>query len=120
MLQLPLLLALSGRGPGGVVRDVGRVYAWNTLGAIAGSLCGGFGLLPLLSAPGAWRLAVCLSFLVAGAVVLLPVARSDWRRILAVIVLGALGAFAVTRTGPTAVWRHSAIGAGRARVAQKS
>jgi hypothetical protein len=53
--QFPLLIALLGSGRREVGRDVGLAYAWNTAGAIAGSLAGGFGILPLLSAPGAWR-----------------------------------------------------------------
>src|ERR671930_652351 len=53
--QFPLLIALFGRGRDRVGRQVGLAYAANTLGAIVGSLAGGFGLLPWLSAPGAWR-----------------------------------------------------------------
>jgi predicted membrane-bound spermidine synthase len=59
-LQFPLLIALLGEGRDRVGRQVGLACAWNTLGAIAGSLAGGFGLLPLLSAPGAWRAVVVL------------------------------------------------------------
>ncbi|HEX3111219.1 MAG TPA: fused MFS/spermidine synthase, partial [Thermoanaerobaculia bacterium] len=55
-IQFPLLISLLGSGRDDVGRDVGHAYAWNTAGAIAGSLAGGFGLIPLLSAPGAWRL----------------------------------------------------------------
>ena len=54
-LQFPLLIALLGRGRARVGRDVGVTYAANTLGAIVGSLAGGFGLLPLLGALGCWR-----------------------------------------------------------------
>lgn len=114
-VQFPVLIALLGRGRENVGREIGLTYAWNTAGAIAGSLAGGFGLLPMLSAPGCWRavagallalglLAVFLSLESEGgrARVLLPVG-------LAVGVGGMLGA-----TGPTAAWRHSGIGAGRA------
>ena len=52
-VQFPLLIALLGRGDQHVGRQVGLTYAWNTAGAIVGSLAGGFGLLPLLTAPGA-------------------------------------------------------------------
>ncbi|MGH9400263.1 MAG: fused MFS/spermidine synthase, partial [Thermoanaerobaculia bacterium] len=38
-IQFPLLVALVGRGSENVGRHVGAVYAWNTLGAIVGSLC---------------------------------------------------------------------------------
>src|SRR5207248_7321686 len=54
--QFPLLIALFGEGREGVGRDVGLAYAANTAGAILGSLAGGFGALPWLSAPGVWRL----------------------------------------------------------------
>src|SRR4029079_1311508 len=54
--QFPLLIALFGHGRERVGRDVGLAYAANTAGAIVGSLAGGFGVMPWLSAPGAWRL----------------------------------------------------------------
>ncbi|MGB8165866.1 MAG: hypothetical protein WCF18_00045, partial [Chthoniobacteraceae bacterium] len=50
--QFPLLVALLGRGGHGVASQTARAYALNTAGAIAGSLAGGFGLMPLLTAPG--------------------------------------------------------------------
>jgi spermidine synthase len=113
-IQFPLLIALLGRGRKDVSRQIGAAYAWNTLGAITGSLAGGFGLLPLLSAPGAWRLVVILLALLGltAAVVALRGRR---------FVTGASTAFAsvlaltcLTALGPTAVWRHSGIGADRA------
>ena len=79
--QFPLLIALFGRGRERLGRDVGLAYAANTAGAIAGSLAGGFGVLPWLSAPGAWRLcAVLLLALGAAAVVLSSIARTRSRR----------------------------------------
>ena len=51
-LQFPMLISLLGKGREKVATHVGLAYAWNTAGAIVGSLAGGFGLLPLLSAPG--------------------------------------------------------------------
>ena len=59
-IQFPLLINLLGSGRDKVGRDVGAAYAWNTAGAIAGSLAGGFGLMQLLSAPGCWRLVIAL------------------------------------------------------------
>ena len=56
--QFPLLVALLGRGQASVGEQVGQAYAFNTLGAILGSLAGGFGLLPLLGAVGAWRVMI--------------------------------------------------------------
>ena len=106
-IQFPLLIALLGRGEEGVGRDVGRAYAWNTAGAIAGSLAGGFGLLPLLSAPGAWRLVIVLLALPG------VVAAVLGRRVVPAVI-GIAAIAAVFALGPTAVWRHSGIGAGRA------
>ena len=56
-IQFPLLVALLGQGNRDIGWHVGQTFAWNTLGGMVGSLAGGFGLLPLLSAPGAWKLA---------------------------------------------------------------
>jgi spermidine synthase len=133
-VQFPLLVALLGRGRSGVGREVGAAYAWNTAGAIAGSLAGGFGLMPLLSAPGCWQLAVMLlAVLAMGALFFAPNRASgfglqggtaaslvspDARRPAPVTLLAALASLlavlCLTATGPTAVWRHSGIGAGRA------
>ncbi|MGA2033004.1 MAG: fused MFS/spermidine synthase [Thermoguttaceae bacterium] len=113
--QFPLLIALLGRGSRDVGKQVGRAFAWNTVGAILGSLAGGFGLLPLLSAPGAWRAVVLL---LAGQTALVALASLRRERRPAVVAGStAVLAAALTllcATGPTAVWRHSGIGAGRA------
>src|SRR5262249_31351748 len=58
--QFPLLIGLLGSGSREVGAQTGFAYAWNTTGAIAGSLAGGFGLLPWLTAPGVWRCVVVL------------------------------------------------------------
>ncbi len=111
--QFPLLIALLGRGREHVGRDIGRATACNTGGAVLGALAGGFGLLPLLTAPGCWRLVAAL-----------------------LLALGPRGGRARPaarphaparpgrdrrswpwpcwpRPGPTAAFRHSGIGAGR-------
>lgn len=113
-VQFPILLSLLGRGREDVGRQVGAAYAWNTLGAIAGSLAGGFGLMPFLSAPGCWRLVVVLLAVVATAALLFVVrARQIASAVFssAAVVLAVLAIFTL---GPTATWRHSGIGAGRA------
>jgi spermidine synthase len=114
-VQFPLLVALLGQGRAHVARHIGGAYLWNTVGGIVGSLAGGFGLLPLLTAPGCWKLVVLL--LAALALVALA---TQWRISGASILVGA-GALMVTLAlllsdGPTAVWRHSGIGVGRANV----
>jgi len=110
-LQFPLLIALLGRGSDGVGRDVGQAYAWNTAGSIAGSLLGGFVLIPRLGATGCWRLAV--SLLVALAATFAWRARRTAHVALSLLAGGA-AVVAILAPGPTALWRHSGIGAGRA------
>ena len=112
--QFPLLIGLAGTGDDEIGTQLGRAFAANTAGAILGSLAGGFGLLPLLTAPGAWRLAIVL--LVFLAVFAFSLAwRRGQRGIVHLVSLTTLIVIALSlaRTGPTAVWRHSGIGAGR-------
>lgn len=113
--QFPLLVALLGRGREAVGRHVGQAYAWNTVGAIGGALAGGFGLLPLLTAPGCWRaVAIGLALLGLAAAV---VGRAHRLTALACMAgTGAIAAAVLTAPGPTAAWRHSGIGAGRATI----
>lgn len=107
--QFPLLVALLGRRAEDVGRDVGTAYALNTLGAVLGSLAGGFGLLPALGAPRLWQVCV-LALLGTG----LAIGLWSDRRRAPVLVAPALIVLAlVSAEGPTAIWRHSAIGAGR-------
>jgi spermidine synthase len=119
-LQFPMLISLLGRGRQNVGQHVGLAYAWNTGGAILGSLAGGFGLMPLLSATGTWVFAAALLTALAIAAVLL-----SWRSERGRARWVALGAAAVTVSfavspGPTAAWRHSPIGAGRVDLSKSS
>jgi spermidine synthase len=113
--QFPLVIALFGKGDARVARHVGAAYAANTVGAIVGSLAGGFGLLPALSAPGCWRLVVGLlaaaGFFSAALASLVEASRP---RVLAPATLALVAVAMLRATGPTAAWRHSPIGAGRA------
>jgi spermidine synthase len=119
--QFPLLVGLLGTGSerlNQLGREVGLAYGWNTGGAIAGSIAGGFGLLPLLSAPGAWRALVALlaGLAVASAAVSTGVGgrRSEGGVATgAAVGLAIAGALLVLLPGPTAFWRHAGIGAGR-------
>ena len=115
--QFPMLIGLLGQGSRGVGSHTGLAYAWNTVGAILGSLAGGFGLLPLLSAPGAWRFVVVL--LVALSVAALCVdatARRGWKNWAALLPIGSSALVLLGATGPTAAWRHTPIGAGRTKM----
>jgi spermidine synthase len=114
-VQFPLLIALLGPGDEGVGRDVGLAYASNTAGAILGSLAGGFGLIPALTAQGCWRLVGWLLVLLGACALVAHLARPGRRLIAAVApaVVGILAALSLRAAGPSAAWRHSPIGAGR-------
>ena len=71
--QFPLLIALFGRAREAIGAQIGRAYAANTLGAVVGSLAGGFGLLPWLSATGAWRFAAIVLLVLGAAAVVLSI-----------------------------------------------
>jgi spermidine synthase len=112
--QFPLLIALLGPGRSRVGREVGATYAANTVGAIAGSIAGGFGLLPLLSAPGVWRLVAGLLLVLALAAAGNSLRRvGSWRPLALPVGLALIGALLASAPGPSAFWRHSPIGAGR-------
>ncbi len=126
-LQFPLLIALLGKGREHVGSDVGVAYAWNTVGGIAGSLAGGFGLLPLLSATGTWVFVAGLLCALGFLALLLSLSRRErvgerstggrvW------IPIGAVAAciLLLRAPGPTAAWRHSPVGAGRVDLAKPS
>ncbi len=120
-VQFPLLISLLGRGREDVGRHVGHAYAANTLGAIVGSLAGGFGILPLLTAPGTWKLVVAILALLGAAAIFVdarPISRLVRHVPTAVAVV--LAFVLITPVGPTAAWRHSPIGAGRVRLADSS
>lgn len=112
-IQFPMLIALLGRGRENVGREIGAAYAWNSAGAIAGSLAGGFGLLPLLSAPGCWRL-VAFLLVALGCVAMVRSMREQRSVALTAVLVAVIAVTCATAVGPTAVWRHSGIGAARA------
>jgi hypothetical protein len=116
-VQFTLLIGLMGRGGRNVARDVGRVYAANTAGAIAGSLAGGFGMIPLLTAPGCWRFVVW-ALLVTGVLAIVLDLRRRPLAAMAPALLAVVAWLLVRAEGPTAAWRHSPIGAGRVDVSR--
>lgn len=115
-LQFPLLIALLGRGSKSVGSQTGTAYAWNTAGALIGSLAGGFGFIPLFSAPGVWRMVVVVLAILSVVAALLALReRWNWARISAALATVALALCMLAARGPTAFWRHSEIGVGRLR-----
>lgn len=112
--QFPLLIALLGTGKKLVGSQTGAVYAWNTIGALAGSLAGGFGFIPTFSAPGVWKIAVVLLCTLSAVAALLALPQwSQWPRMAVPFVTALCAISMLTATGPTAFWRHSEIGVGR-------
>lgn len=116
--QFPLLISLLGRGRADIGRHLGAVYAWNTAGSIAGALVGGFGLLPLLGAPGSWRLAAALLGVASAAGAALSLRTGERQRAaLAAAAVATVGSLALLAArGPSAAWRHSSIGIGNVRL----
>lgn len=117
--QFPALIALAGRGSTHVGVEVGRVYAFNTLGAIAGSLAGGFGLMPLLTAPGCWKLAGWMMIALCAATAVIEAKRRSVA-IAGPAIAAVAAVLLLVSTGPTAAWRHAPIGAGRATLSGMS
>jgi spermidine synthase len=115
--QFPLCITLLGKGHKNIALHTGHIYASNTVGAILGSLAGGFGLIPLLGAPGCWRAVIVLlcCLCLAALFVAHRSAQNSWRNIPPVFVLGVTVMLLLTN-GPTAAWRHSGIGASRTNI----
>ncbi len=113
--QFPLLIGLLGSGRKDVGRHLGTAYAWNTVGAIAGSIFGGFLILPFVTAPGSWRLVVWLLVVLSlGGMVIAMRNRGRFVGLAGTSLVCVAAIASVSFQGPTAVWRHSGIGAGRA------
>ena len=110
-VQFPWLVALLGEGQKEAGHDVGNAYAANTIGAIAGSLLGGFVLLPALTAPGCWRLTAWLMLALSLTALALMRRQTGYKTWLGVAGFAALMLGLTTLTmGPTGVWRHTSIG----------
>lgn len=120
--QFPLLISVLGRGQDNVGRHTGMVYAWNTFGAVAGSLAGGFGLLPLVSAPGAWRASVYLLAILAVVTLVVTRRRGGKMRSLPgpLIIVAASLLAVILFQGPSGFWRHSGIGVGWVDISEDS
>ncbi len=122
--QFPLLLGLLGRGRDGVGQHVGIASGINTLGAVLGSIGTGFILLPMFGAVLFWKLNVLLLASSAIVIALLGFRQqgavkrslSTWAPRLVATVLFVFLVVELTATGPTAVWRHAEIGAGRSQL----
>jgi len=84
-----------------------RVYAWNTMGSIVGSVGAGFVLLPILGLEGTLALCVALNFLLAAATAVL--ARPRRIAIAAVAGIAGLVALILPAQSPRDLLRHSVL-----------
>ena len=82
---MPLVLVWAGdRSKGGSVRLVGRAYAVNTVGAIAGAFGAGFILIPLLGTRSTILIAAALCLIVAASAYQPKTGDRDIRRAIAI------------------------------------
>ncbi|MBN2197518.1 MAG: fused MFS/spermidine synthase [Polyangiaceae bacterium] len=118
--QFPVIIGVLGRGRSDVARQVGLAYLYNTTASIAGSLLGGFVLLPTLGVELTWRVVVGILIVGAATVSGLAFVRErgkdgkrnpgdlGWN-----LAVAALASLCLLGPGPGKFWRHSPIGAGR-------
>ena len=110
--SFPLAVAVSAPQVGPAVRPVARVYAWNTVGAIAGALLGGFVGLPMLGVHGTVLAAGALSLCAAVGLALAGVVTRRQRVALVTTAAGlALAAWLVPAWAPatlaSGLYRHA-------------
>lgn len=87
----PLAVRILAQDAADAPLAAARVYSWNTIGAIAGALLGGFVLVPLLRYEGTLQLLVCMSLLLALACAALPARLPrSWLAVPALALLAAL------------------------------
>ncbi|MBI1962915.1 MAG: fused MFS/spermidine synthase, partial [Candidatus Rokubacteria bacterium] len=99
----PCAVRLTARSVERVGVDVGRLYALNTLGAIAGTVLAGFALVPHLGVGRALRVGVLLNLAIGLGLALAARRELGGRRLAAATVLagvGALGAAALPAWNP--------------------
>ena len=87
---LPCAVAVCARGSASLGRDVGRVYAVNTLGTVVGAIAAGFILLPSLGAQASIAAAATANAGVGAALVAAPGGPGAPRRRAAAVVLAGL------------------------------
>jgi spermidine synthase len=68
----PCAVAVAAREPGRVGKDVGNIYAVNTVGAIAGTVLVGFGLIPVFGVHASIKIGIILNLLLALGLFLAP------------------------------------------------
>jgi spermidine synthase len=113
-------LTIGGLEPGGTraPRLVARAYAWNTCGAIAGSIAAGFWLIPMLGSRNVLIAGILANSAVAAAGLAAtgPAALGRGRRAL---LLALVALFAVNLFVATPAWRQELLSSGIFRYADR-
>lgn len=101
-MTYPLAVRVLARDADDAAPASARVYSWNTVGAILGSLAAGFVLIPALKYEGAIRVAVCASALLgaAAAWLLLPLASGKQKLFGALATVAAVAGCLLFRPQP--------------------
>jgi spermidine synthase len=86
----PFAVRILAPGPEHAARASARIYAWNTVGAIAGALGAGFWLLPALGFAGTLATGAATSLALAAAAAVASAPRRTWIGALAVALGGVL------------------------------
>src|SRR5689334_1619028 len=96
-MTYPLAVRVLARDADDAAPASARVYAWNTVGAIIGSLAAGFVMIPAFRYEGAIRIAVCVSAAlgVIAAWVLIPKTSRAWRGFATAVSLVAIAGCAL-------------------------
>jgi spermidine synthase len=105
----PVVVRLASAGARGTGRSIGRVYTWNTAGAIVGAFTTGFVLLPTVGTETTLKLVVALSIVLAFGSLLAEPGRLNTR--FAVPAGCAIVVLAVTLLFAPA-WDKTLLGAG--------
>jgi len=111
-MTFPLAVRILAAGPEDAASASARIYAWNTVGAIVGSLAAGFVLIPLLRFEGAIQVAVGASCLLAVAAAWMLFRQSPARKraySVAVVVVAIAVSVAFRPGAPEAVLRASPL-----------
>lgn len=97
---LPLAMRVCAGGLERAGADVGRIYAWNTLGAIAGSLLTGFALIPGIGTQRTFVLFVAANFALAIIVGLRARWTMVWKATSALLLALAVAGFFASKDSP--------------------
>lgn len=104
----PFAVRLVATGADEAAIASARVYAWNTVGSILGSVGAGFALLPLLGVEGSMALCIAVNFVLAAAAAIFGAPRRN--AVAALASVGAIAVLLIPQDPPERLLRQSALG----------